>query len=96
MSSQDLSHTIPQHLDDAAKFLFWELDVACIALIGVLLGIACELPLIGLGLGIGMAFLYGKFKAGQHPGMAMHLLYWFTGYQEPKELPKSHLREFNG
>ena len=96
MPSEDLSHTIPKHLDDPAKFLFWELDIAGIALIGVLLGIACGAPIIGLGLGITMALLYGKAKAGQHPGMAMHLLFWFTGYPEPKELPKSHLREFNG
>ncbi|CAB1371206.1 Conjugal transfer protein TraL (fragment) (plasmid) [Denitratisoma oestradiolicum] len=43
-----------------------------------------------------LGFLYNKLKAGQHPGMATHLLYWFTGFPEPKELPGSHIRELNG
>jgi conjugal transfer pilus assembly protein TraL len=96
MSSPDLSHYIPRRLDDASKFLFWELDVAAIALIGILLGIACELPLSGLVLGLVMAFWYSKLKAGRHPGTAIHVLMWFTGLPAPKVLPKSHLREFNG
>ncbi|WP_459203508.1 type IV conjugative transfer system protein TraL (plasmid) [Ralstonia pseudosolanacearum] len=92
----DLSHYIPRRLDDAAKFLFWELDIAAIALMGVLVGIGTGFPLIGFGLGIGAAFLYGRIKAGKHPGMATHLLYWFTGFPQPEELPGSHIRELNG
>lgn len=37
----DLSHYIPRRLDDGAKFLFWEMDVAMIGLMGVLVGIGC-------------------------------------------------------
>lgn len=92
----DLSHYIPRRLDDGAKFLFWEMDVAMIGFMGVLVGIGSGFPVIGLLLGIGAAFLYGKLKAGKHPGMATHLLYWFTGFPEPKELPGSHIRELNG
>lgn len=65
-------------------------------LMGVLVGIGSGFPVIGLFLGIGAAFFYGKLKAGKHPGMATHLLYWFTGFPEPKELPGSHIRELNG
>ena len=92
----DLSHYIPRRLDDGAKFLFWEMDVAMIGLMGVLIGIGSGFPVIGLFLGIGSAFFYGKLKSGKHPGMATHLLYWFTGFPEPKELPGSHIRELNG
>lgn len=94
--SQDLSHYIPRRLDDKGKFLFWDLDVAAVALIGMLVGLASEYRILGLVGGIAMAYGYGKLKAGQHPGMAAHLFYWFTGMPEPKELPKSHLRELNG
>jgi conjugal transfer pilus assembly protein TraL len=38
--SQDLSHYIPRRLDDKGKFLFWELDVAAVALLGMLVGVA--------------------------------------------------------
>jgi len=59
-------------------------------------GVATEYRVLGLIAGIGMAYGYNKLKAGKHPGMAAHLLYWFTGMPEPKELPKSHIRELNG
>lgn len=97
MSKQtNFSHTIPRHLDDAGKFLFWERDVATIGLLGMLIGIATDFPIIGLMIGMLFSFLYSKLKASKHPGMATHFLYWFTGFPEPKELPGSHIRELNG
>ena len=92
----DLSHYIPRRLDDGAKFLFWEMDVAVIGLVGVLVGVGSGFPVIGLFLGIGAAYSYGKLKSGRHPGMAIHLLSWFVGQPAPKELPGSHIRELNG
>ncbi|CAB1371207.1 protein of unknown function (plasmid) [Denitratisoma oestradiolicum] len=47
MSQTDLSHYIPRRLDDAGKFLFWELDVAAIAILGMLIGVATEFPISG-------------------------------------------------
>lgn len=92
----DLSHYIPSRLDDAGKFLFWDVDVAFMALIGFGVGVMADAPFIGLGVGLFLAFGYAKLKAGKHPGMATHLLYWFTGMPQPKELPASHIRELNG
>lgn len=92
----DLSHYIPKRLDDTGKFLFWDKDVAFIALAGVLLGLAIDFPIMGLLFGIVAAFYYGKLKGGKHPGMAIHILYWLTGFPELQELPNSHFREFNG
>lgn len=94
--SADLSHYIPRRLDDAGKFLFWDLDVAGIGLLGILAGVAVDYPKCGVVFGIVLAHMYSKLKAGKHPGMATHLLYWFTGMPQPKELPPSHLRELNG
>jgi conjugal transfer pilus assembly protein TraL len=96
MSQQDLSHYIPRRLDSAGKFLFWDLDVAAIGIIGMLLGLGAGYTVLGLVVGLMMAFAYSKLKTGRHPGMAAHLLYWWTGFPQPKELPGSHLRELNG
>lgn len=92
----DLSHYIPRRLDDAGKFLFWEQDVAVIGAIGMMGGISTGYPISGLFFGAALAYGYSKLKSGKHPGMAKHILYWFTGLPEPKELPGSHLRELNG
>jgi conjugal transfer pilus assembly protein TraL len=96
MQPTDLSHYIPQRLDAPGKFLFWEYDVALIALAGVLLGLAIEKQLIGLIIGVIAAFFYNKLKAGRHPGMASHLLYWYMGTPTPKSLPPSNIRELIG
>lgn len=96
MSQPDLSHFIPRRLDAAGKFLFWDLDVAGIGMLGVLIGLATGHPLLGLLAGVCAAFGYGKLKQGKHPGLAAHLVYWVAGTPSPTELPASHLRELNG
>ncbi len=96
MSQSDLSHYIPRRLDAPSKFLFWELDVAAIGFVGLLGGVLAGFPICGLCLGGGLAFSYSKLKAGKHPGMMMHLLYWLSGLINPKALPHAHLRELDG
>ena len=96
MSKQDLSHYIPRRLDDSGKFLFWDIDVAFVALIGMILGVATEYRVLGIVLGVAMAISYKKLKSGKHPGIATHLMYWFAGLPKPDELPPSHIRELNG
>ena len=58
----DLSHYIPKRLDDTGKFLFWDKDVAFIALAGVLLGLAIDFPIMGLLFGMVASFYYSKLK----------------------------------
>lgn len=97
MSAEDLSHDIPTTLDDIPKLLFWDIDVAILALAGILIGIAANHQVIGLGFGIGIAYLYAKhFKTGTHSGAAFHLLGWMTGQPIPSDLPSTHLRDFHG
>lgn len=96
MSAPDLSHYIPRRLDAAGKFLFWDLDVAAIGVLGMMVGLGTGFPMLGLIVGIVLAFAYSKLKSGKHPGMAAHLLYWWTGMPSPRDLPGSHLRELNG
>jgi conjugal transfer pilus assembly protein TraL len=96
MSQQDLSHYIPRRLDSAGKFLFWDLDVAAFGVLGMMIGLGTGYSVLGLFVGIGMAYAYSKLKSGKHPGIAAHLLYWWTGFPSPTDLPGSHLRELNG
>jgi len=96
MSDKDLSHHIPRRLDSAGKFLFWDLDVAALGLVGMLIGLGTGYTILGVVTGIGLAYAYAKLKTGKHPGMAAHLLYWWTGFPQTKDLPGSHLRELNG
>jgi len=92
----DLSHYIPTRIDGGGKFLFWDFDVAGIFILGAMTGIGCDYPILGLLLGLMLAFGYAKLKSGKHPGLAVHLLYWWTGFPVPTDLPASYLREFNG
>lgn len=96
MAENNLSHYIPGHLNDQGKFLFFDYDVAGIALIGIFIGIFVSQPILGFMGGISAAYGYSTLKSGAHPGMAQHLLYWITGIPTPKELPSSDIRELIG
>ena len=97
MSEQtDLSHYVPRRLDDGAKFLFWDMDIAMIAMLGVLVGMGLDYPILGMLAGVMGEFGYAKLTAGKHPGKPVHLMYCFPGLPEPKEQPGSHIREHNG
>lgn len=97
MTTEDLSHDVPNTLDDPLKLLFWDIDVAVIALIGIVGGIGANHQVLGLGSGIGLAWAYGKYiKTGTHPGSPFHLLGWITGQPSLTDLPNTHLRDFHG
>lgn len=94
--SDNLSHYVPKRLDDKGKFLFVDQDVALVAAGITMLGIWLGHPFLALVVGCFFAYKYNKLKAGGHPGLTVHLLYWFTGAPKLKDLPQSDLREFNG
>jgi len=97
MSQDDqLRNYVPRRLNDKPKFLFWHLDIAVIGLVGIVFGVYAGLGLGGLVLGVGMAAGWSRLKSGKHPGMAAHVMYWFTGKPHLKSLPASHLRELIG
>lgn len=97
MSQEDpLTHYIPRRLDDQPKFLFWDWDVAMVAFMGIFVGIYGGFIWFGVAAGIGLAAGWSRLKAGKHPGMAAHVMYWFTGLPKLKELPASHVKELIG
>lgn len=95
---QNDSHTIPTRLDDKPKFLFFDYDVAIVALMPCVIGISISqfFGLVGLFVGCILAVGYKSFKSGKHAGVLTHLIFWKTGTPTPSSMPKSHQRNFLG
>jgi conjugal transfer pilus assembly protein TraL len=97
MSASETDYSIPRRLDDPPKFLWWDADVAILAMGCLVLGIVLEQTLPFLLLGIGIALFYQKLKAGRTRAFGLHALYWYTpitfGFTVT---PPSAAREFIG
>lgn len=95
---QNDSHLIPTRLDDKPKFLFFDYDVAIVALIPCAAGIAINqfFGLVGLFFGCILAISYKSFKAGKHAGVLTHLIFWKTGTPKTLAMPQSYKRNFIG
>ncbi|ALK35185.1 type IV conjugative transfer system protein TraL [Burkholderia plantarii] len=94
--SEDLNHYIPSRLDDPEKFLFFRKDVAFIGMVGIVGGIMLGHVLLGVTVGVALAYGWQKFSSGRHPGMSAHIGYWVFGQPTLKALPPSAIRELNG
>lgn len=97
--SGEHDYYIPRRLDDPGKLLFWEYDIAMIVVIGAVVGIFSAdiiILLVSVTISVLMASAYGRLKAGRHPGMAKHIIYWFFGLPKFKVTPPSHYREMIG
>ena len=97
MNDDDIKYQIPRRLDEVPKFLFWDVDIAIVAIIGAYIGIWVGHFAYGLGFGIVMATIYSRTKSGHHPGFALHFMYWHLPSDNFfKRTPPSHIREFFG
>ena len=92
----DLQHYIPTKLDDPGKFLIFDQSVALLALMLFLAGYWVGHPIIGLVIGVALAYWFNKIKSGYHVGYVHHLFYWITGTPQLKDLPNSSDRYFFG
>ena len=92
------SHNIPTRLDDNAKFLFFDYDVAIVALIPCVIAtmLGQFATLVGLFFGCILAMGYKSFKAGKHKGVMTHLIFWKTGTPNTSAMPPSYKRNFLG
>lgn len=90
-------YLIPHRLDDPPKFLWWDFDVALVAMGALVLGIACDQPVSSAVVGLLIASAYQKVKAGRHRGFGLHALYWHLPVRMGfKVTPPSAVREFIG
>lgn len=96
MKDDPLTHYIPRRLNDNPKFLFWDWDVAIIFVLGAMVGIYCGMLKVGLIGGFGLAAGWSRLKSGKHPGIAIHVTYWFIGKPSLKEIPAGYIREMVG
>lgn len=95
-ADEDYAHYVPRHLDDAGKFLFFEKDVGMVFILVLMGGVMAGYQIIGLIVACIVSFQINKVRAGKHPGIAFHLMYWFAGYPKFKALPPSYVRIFRG
>lgn len=88
---------VPQRLDDAPKFLWWDFDVAMIFMGSLILGILTNNTMTFMGVGLVCALGYQKIKSGRSKAFGLHAIYWYLpvtfGF---KITPPSAVREFIG
>lgn len=96
--SDTLKYGIPRTLDDAAKFLWWDIDQALLVFTFIVLGMLVDSMMGGIITGILMGWSYGKMKSGKHKAFAIHAMYWYlpSEFMSFKRTPPSHHREFIG
>jgi conjugal transfer pilus assembly protein TraL len=93
----DEHYLIPQRLDEPPKYLWWDFDVAILAMGAFVLGIVSDNFLMFTTFGIIAAGAYQKLKAGKSRGFGMHLLYWYMPFNFGFRItPPSSIREFIG
>lgn len=90
-------YQIPHRLDDPPKFLWWDFDVAILAMGCLLLGIMTgQILLFGIA-GAVVAMGYQKIKAGRSRAIGLHALYWHLPFTFAFRItPPSAIREFIG
>mgnify|MGYP003382871118 FL=1 len=97
MDDIDSKYTIPHRLDDPPKFLWWDFDVAILAMGMLCIGILVNQLITVTVIGFLVATSYQKVKAGRHRAFGLHALYWYLpitfGF---KITPPSSVREFVG
>jgi conjugal transfer pilus assembly protein TraL len=90
-------YIIPHRLDDPPKFLWWDFDVAILAMGCLMIGIMVNQPGTFGILGVFVGMSYQKIKAGKQRAFGMHALYWYLPFTFGfKITPPSAVREFIG
>lgn len=80
------SVVFPEYVDTLPQFLFLESDDISVFISGMIIGVILQYTmrnpvgmLIGIALGIWMAYQYVKFKRNTLPGTLLHMMYALTG-----------------
>ncbi|WP_299945712.1 type IV conjugative transfer system protein TraL [uncultured Microbulbifer sp.] len=96
MTEEDLSNfAIPRTLDAPKMFLLWELDVAMLFLIIVILFAAMGAKgfLFGIGVAIVISRGFLRLKVEGGKGLLKRVLYWFAPSEWASQKLQSHIRE---
>lgn len=97
MTDIDRKYIIPHRLDDPPKFLFWDFDVAILAMGCMVIGIMVNQTITFAVIGFFVAAGYQKIKAGRTRAFGLHALYWYLPVKFGfRVTPPSAVREFIG
>lgn len=97
MDDIDRKYIIPHRLDDPPKFLFWDFDVAILAMGCMVIGIMVNQTITFAVIGFVVAMAYQKIKAGRSRAFGLHALYWYLPVSFGFRItPPSAVREFIG
>jgi len=97
MTEESRQYLIPQRLDDPPKYLWWDFDVAIIAMGSFVVGIVAGSFWLFTIIGFLIALAYQKIKGGKTRGFGLHLVYWYSPFTLGFRLtPPSSIREFIG
>lgn len=97
MDGIERKYLIPARLDDPPKFLFWDFDVAILAMGCLVLGIMVNQTMTFAAIGVVVAMSYQKIKAGKSRAFGLHALYWYLPSNFGFRItPPSAVREFIG
>ncbi len=98
MDSQErLSLMMPRHLDDEAKFLWWDFQQVLVVMAIFILAIMLNMLISGAVLGGFAGWLIGRLKSGRGRGYMVHTAYWYMPVNMGMErTPPSHIVRFIG
>lgn len=88
---QDDTIQIPNHVDDPAQALLWEVDEVGPIGVGAVAGVLLDAVGWCLLAGLALVYVYRRIKDGNPDGAALHFIYW-SGFWPAKA--KSFLNPF--
>ena len=84
---------IPRYIDDPPQIFFWEIDEFIIFGTCFSIGTITGTPTVMITMGVVLAYLLSRVKAGRSDGFFLHVLYWVAGLNL-KSCPPSHFRSY--
>ena len=84
---------ISRYIDDPPQIFFWELDEFIVFGTCFSIGTITGVPTVMITLGVVLAYLLSRVKAGRSDGFFLHVLYWVAGLNLKSCLP-SHFRSY--
>jgi len=96
-SQEQLSLMMPRHLDDEAKFLWWDFQQVLVVMAIIGFSIVLSMLIEGAALGILAGMALGRIKSGRGRGYMAHTGYWYLPMNMGMEkTPPSHVTRFIG
>lgn len=73
----DRRHRLPHLIEAPARLAIWDADVAAIGLSGLVVAVVVKVFWLPVLAGVGLAFLYDRYKTGKHPAYLLDFAYWY-------------------